>query len=255
MENFGNIKDTFKQLMIESIINKDDKGKKLFNKFLKTIGENKTLKEQYLIYSNLQNRKFDDSSEAKEYIKENITLLKSLNTNHIKGGNEYFSKLLKGVTLVKENQLFYNDIDFLLKTDKNASNIDKIHESINNITKRMLEKDVEETVVTESIGLPPSMLANILASKFNSKYSEINETEREIIKTVLNGNKDDKKSLFESVKRECIDNIDTKLNESSDIEIKDKLLKVKDKLLNTNFDYENFNSQIGKIYNLKESID
>jgi hypothetical protein len=99
------------------------------------------------------------------------------------------------------------------------------------------------------------MFANILVSKFNSKYSEINETEREIIKTVLNGNKDEKKYLFESVKRECINNIDKKLNESSDVEIKDKLLKVKDKLLNTNFDYENFNSQIGKIYNLKESID
>ena len=60
----------------------------------------------------------------------------------------YFSKLLKGVTLVKENQSFYNDIDFLMKTEKNATNIDKIQESINNITKRMLEKDVEETVVT-----------------------------------------------------------------------------------------------------------
>jgi hypothetical protein len=53
----------------------------------------------------------------------------------------------------------------------------------------------------------------------------------------------------------AIDTIDKKLNESSDVEIKDKLLKVKDKLLNTNFEYENFNSQIGKIYNLKESID
>ena len=144
MKNFGNIKDTFKQLIIESIISKDDKGKKLFNKFLKTVGENKTLKEQYLIYSNLQNRKFDDSSEAKDYIKENIGLLKSLNKNHIDSGNEYFSKLLKGVTLVKENQSFYNDIDFLMKTEKNATNIDKIQESINNITKRMLEKDKEE---------------------------------------------------------------------------------------------------------------
>ena len=37
MENFGNIKDTFKQLMIESIINKDDKGKKLFNKLKRRI--------------------------------------------------------------------------------------------------------------------------------------------------------------------------------------------------------------------------
>lgn len=255
MKNFGNIKDTFKQLMVESIINKDDKGKKLFNKFLKTISENKTLKEQYLIYSNLQNKKFDDSSEAKEYIKENISLLKSLNKKHVESGNEYFSKLLKGVTLVKENESLYKDINFLVDNNKTASNIDEIQKSINNISKRMLEKDVEETVVRESVGLPPSMLANILVTKFNTKYSEINETEKEIIKTVLNGNKTEKKSLFESIKRECINNIDNKLNESSDIEIKDKLLKVKDKLLTTNFDYENFNSQISKIYNLKESIE
>ena len=177
-----------------------------------------------------------------------------MNKKHIDSGNEYFTKLLKGVSLVKENESFYNDINFLVNTNKNASNINKIQESINNITNRMLEKE-EETVVTESIDLPPSMLANILVTKFNTKYSEINETEKEIIKTVLNGNKEDKKSLFETVKRECIKNIDNKVNESSDVEIKDKLLKVKDKLLNTNFDYENFNSQISKIYNLKESID
>ncbi len=37
MENFGNIKDTFKNLVVESIIKKNEKGKKLFSKFLKTI--------------------------------------------------------------------------------------------------------------------------------------------------------------------------------------------------------------------------
>jgi hypothetical protein len=79
MNNFGNIKDTFKNLVIESVIKKNDKGKKLFSKFLKTIKENKTLKDQYLIYSNLQNTKFNDSVEAREYVKENISLLKTLN--------------------------------------------------------------------------------------------------------------------------------------------------------------------------------
>ena len=62
MSNFGNIKDTFKNLVIESTIKKDNKGKKLFSKFLKTIKENETLKNQYLIYSNLQNSKFDAGS-------------------------------------------------------------------------------------------------------------------------------------------------------------------------------------------------
>ena len=97
MNNFGNIKDTFKNLVIESVIKKDNKGKKLFSKFLKTIKENKTLKDQYLIYSNLQNSKFDDVVEAKEFVKENIELLKGLNEGHISKGNKFFLKLLKGI--------------------------------------------------------------------------------------------------------------------------------------------------------------
>jgi hypothetical protein len=39
-----------------------------------------------------------------------------------------------------------------------------------------------------------------------------------------------KKIFSIKLKRECIDGIDTKLNESSDLDLKDKLLKVKDKL-------------------------
>jgi len=93
MNNFGNIKDTFKNLVIESVIKKDNKGKKLFSKFLKTIKENKTLKDQYLIYSNLQNTKFDTETEAREFIKENISLLKKLNFLDIDEGNEFFMDL------------------------------------------------------------------------------------------------------------------------------------------------------------------
>ena len=103
MNNFGNIKDTFKSLVVESMIRKDDKGKKLFSKFLKTIKENKTLKDQYLIYSNLQNSKFDDPVQAREFVKENISLLKNLNKNHITKGNDFFLKHLKGNKIIKEN--------------------------------------------------------------------------------------------------------------------------------------------------------
>ena len=44
---------------------KQDLSVELFSKFLKTIKENETLKNQYLIYSNLQNTKFDDSVQAR----------------------------------------------------------------------------------------------------------------------------------------------------------------------------------------------
>ena len=254
MSNFGNIKDTFKNLVIESTIKKDNKGKKLFSKFLKTIKENETLKNQYLIYSNLQNSKFDDGVEAREFVKENISLLKGLNKEHINKGNEFFLKVLKGNEIVKENQEFYNKVTYLVNTKKTPSNIKKINESISHIVRVMLEKEDVEEVVTESLDLPPSVLTKLAVNKFNSRYSNISESEKEIIKTVLNGSNEDKEEIFNKLKRECIDTINNKLNESSDLDLKDKLLKVKDKLLNTDFSLDNFKTDIGKIYDLNESI-
>ena len=254
MNNFGNIKDTFKNLVIESVIKKNDKGKKLFSKFLKTIKENETLKNQYLIYSNLQNTKFDDSIQAREFVKENISLLKKLNKEHITKGNDFFLKLLKGNEIIKENDSFYKDILFLVESEITPFNVKKVNESTNNIVRLMLEKEEVEEVVTESIDLPPSVLTKLAVNKFNSKYSDITESEKEIIKTVLNGSNENKEETFNKLKRECIDTIDNKLNENSDLDLKDKLLKVKDKLLNTNFSLDNFNTDISKIYDLNESI-
>ena len=254
MNNFGNIKDTFKSIVVESIIRKDDKGKKLFSKFLKTIKENKTLKDQYLIYSNLQNTKFDDPVQAREFVKENISLLKSLNKNQITKGNDFFLKLLKGNKIIKENDSFYKDILFLVESEITPSNVKKVNESTNNIVRLMLEKEEVEEVIRESIDLPPSVLTKLAVNKFNSRYSDISESEKEIIKTVLNGSNEDKENIYKKLKRECIDTIDNKLNESSDLDLKDKLLKVKDKLLNTNYSLDTFSTDISKIYDLKESI-
>ena len=253
MENFGNIKDTFKNIVVESVLRKDKEGKKVFSKFLKTLKENKTLSDQYLIYKNLQTKKFNDGGQAREYIKENITLLRNLNEGHIQKGNDYFLKLLKGVKIIKENDSFYNDISYLTKTKKTPSNIDKLNTSTNNIVRLMLEKE-DEVVVKESLDIPPSIITKLAVDKFNNRYSSISESEKEIIKTILNGNDEDKLNTFIKLKKGCIETIDKKLDESSDIDLKDKLLRVKDKLLNTDFSLDNFKTDIGKIYDLNESI-
>ena len=253
MENFGNIKDTFKNIVVESVLRKDKEGKKVFSKFLKTLKENKTLSDQYLIYKNLQTKKFDDGGQAREYIKENITLLRNLNEGHIQKGNDYFLKLLKGVKIIKENDSFYNDISYLTKTKKTPSNIDKLNTSTNNIVRLMLEKE-DEVVVKESLELPPSIITKLAVDKFNNRYSNISESEKEIIKTILNGNDEDKLNTFVKLKKGCIETIDKKLDESSDIDLKDKLLRVKHKLLNMTYSKEDSDNNISSIYELKESI-
>ena len=253
MENFGNIKDTFKNIVVESVLRKDKEGKKVFSKFLKTLKENKTLSDQYLIYKNLQTKKFDDGGQAREYIKENITLLRNLNEGHIQKGNDYFLKLLKGVEIIKENDSFYNDISYLTKTKKTPSNIDKLNTSTNNIVRLMLEKE-DEVVVKESLDIPPSIITKLAVDKFNNRYSNISESEKEIIKTILNGNDEDKLNTFVKLKKSCIESIDKKLDESSDIDLKDKLLRVKDKLLNMVYNKEDSVNNISSVYELKESI-
>ena len=76
MDNFGNIKDTFNNILSNSLLNKDEKGKKLFSKYIKTLKEDDKLRNEYLIFKNLTSVRFDNESDAKYFINENIGLLK-----------------------------------------------------------------------------------------------------------------------------------------------------------------------------------
>ena len=118
MVNFGIIKDTFNNILSESIIKKNDKGKKIFKKYLKLLKENKILKTQYFIYKNLESKKFSQESDAKFYIKENIDLLQKLDKEKININNKKLLFLLKDKEMIIENSELYNHVDILVNTKK-----------------------------------------------------------------------------------------------------------------------------------------
>lgn len=251
MTNFGHIKDTFNNILSESILYKNNEGKKLFKKYIQVLKEDSNLKKEYLIYKNLTTKKFSNESDAKDYIKENISLLKSNNPSK---GLKKLNTILGNKELVNENEEIYNHINILRNTKKTPNNLDKIQESLNFFKNRMLKE--EEVVESEydTTGVPPSILTKLAVNKFNSKYENISEEEKNIIKNILNGNDVDKKETYTTLKNECIDIIDNRLNENSDLDLKDKLLKVKDKLLRMSFNKETFPTDINSIYNLKYSV-
>ena len=254
MYNFGKIRDTFNSILSESIIKKDKEGKKIFNSYLKELKKNNSLKSQFLLYKNLSSKKFTNESDAKYYIEESITLLKKLDKKEINRGTKKLVSLLKGKELVKENMELYNHINILVETKKTASSIDKIQESINFITRKMMEVSEQEVKQYESVNLPPSVLTKMAINRFNLKYSDITESEKNIIKSVLNGTEEDKENVYVNLKKECIDLIDNKLNENTDLDMKDKLLKVKDKLLRMTYNPNEYVGDIDKVYQLKQSV-
>ena len=117
----------------------------------------------------------------------------------------------------------------------------------------MTTQRIDESELTEKIDLPPSVVSKMVVNRFNTKYEDISEGEKRILKSILNGSEEDKKNLYDELVRECIDTIDSKLNES-DIELKGKLLSAKDKLLRMSYNEETYNTDISKIYNLKQSV-
>jgi len=255
MVNFGIIKDTFNNILSESIIKKNDTDKKIFKKYLKLLKENQILKTQYFIYKNLDSKKFTTESDAKFYIKENIDLLKKLDKEKINIHNKKLLSLLKNKEMIKENSELYNHIDILVSTKKDPTTLDKIYHSINYIKNRMLEESIE--VVTEeyeSVNLPPSVLTKMAVNRFNSKYADISEDEKVILKSILNGSEENKKNVYENLKIECIDLIDKKLQENTDLGMKDKMLKVKDKLLRLSYNPNSYVDNIDKVYQLKQSV-
>ena len=98
------------------------------------------------------------------------------------------------------------------------------------------------------------MLSSILVEKYNERYSELTETEKEVIKVLVESDDNQKIELYSKITRECIDLIDSKLTES-DLDTKDRLLKVKDKLLRNTVEInEDFSKNISKLVDLKETL-
>lgn len=250
MNNFGNIKDTFNDILSNALLNKDKKDKKLFSKYVNTLKEDTNLKNEYLIYKNLTSVKFKNETEARYFINENIQLLKN---NDSSKGIKKLKSLLgdRGISL--NNSELYEHINVLRNTEKTPETLIKIQESLNYLIDNMLKEVIVEESEFETVDVPPSVLTKIATNKFNLKYQDISENEKEIIKTILNGDDIEKKEVYDNLKIECIDIIDKKLIESNDLDMKDKLLKVKDKLLRMTHNSDDFIKDIGNIYELKNS--
>ena len=255
MQNFGKIKNTFNELMVEGIVTNKESNKNLFKNYVKAIKENEVLKTQFLVYDNIENKIEENELKANLFIQENIALLDKFSKKDIMEAN---SKLIKPVKSKQdehpnEKDGLYENITKLIFTNKNTKTIDTIVESMSFIIDYI--KNNKTKTVNKSFDLPNSMLSKIMVDKYNEKYASLSETEKKILKVLINSDDVKKKEVYSNVIRECLDMINEKLN-GSDLDTKDKLLRVKDKLLNDKMEIdEDFSKNISKLLELKNSLE
>lgn len=255
MQNFGKIKNIFNTLLVEAIATNDKEKKKLFKEYVKAIKGNKILKAQFLVYNNIEGKVETNEHKATEFVKANIEALRKYTNKEISEANLTLAKpLLSEQKLPEgENKLgqLHEDIATLIFTEKNPNTVDTVVESLTGIVDYIKENEIKET--SEANILPNSVLSNIAVDKFNDRYSELNEDEKSVLKTILESDDDGKKEIYETLSRECIDLVDASLTES-DIEAKEKLLQVKDRLLRLEYTSESFITNISKLIELKSDL-
>jgi hypothetical protein len=253
IKNFGKIKEIYNNVLTEGILKENKSGKTLFSTYLKQLKSNELLKKQFLIYTSIESKVESDRVRAMEFINETLSLISTDNKKDIFQAN---SKLVEGVNF--ENDVTYDKLDLhnniskLIFTEKNFNTIDEIIDTKNKIVDYIVSNTTKE--INENFGLPNSMVTSLFVEKFNERYSDLDEFEKQVFRTLLESTDEEKKELHNSLIRECITLIDNKFTDS-DVDIKEKLLKVKDKLLNDKaITNESYSKEITKLINLRNTL-
>jgi hypothetical protein len=220
---FGKIKQEINNILFESYSDKN-KFKTIFKEFYNILKNNKTIKEYYIVYSNIENKKFDDISDATSYLNESLDYLKSLDVD-FSVVHDFILKYNSDKTYVKETLL--ENIDTLLQDTKSNLIENRISAKKYLVSHLLTHKSISDNVVEGT--LPIKVYTNLIAKKFNKKYENLTEWEKDLVKSVLNNDDEKLKTIEESIIKENLELVNNKIN-IGDTELKEKLSKVKLKL-------------------------
>lgn len=255
MYNFGKIKENIYEIAADGIASKDNKKKSILKKYITTIKESEILRMEASIYDNIETKCDTNDYSASEYVKENISLLQRYNISDIVKENKKLEILLEGYDIVDDynKKTLHENIHTLITTNKTAKTINQIVES-SIFVKDYILKNEAKVVIKEDF-IPHSMLVKYLNEKFTAKYNSLNESEVKLIKTVFNSNEVEQSQVFETEKKETLRLINESIKvNSGNLEVKGKLLDVKERLLENKFNKETFVGDIVKIMNLQKKL-
>lgn len=253
-KNFGYIKELYNNILSESVMSKNKDGKNLFKNYVRTLKENEILKTQFLVYSNIENKVEKDVAKASMFVKENIELFSKYSKKDIFEANKklVLDLVFEEEEVSNEKKELHESISTLIFTEKKPQTIDIIVEATDKIINYIINNKPKE--VNESIGLPNSMLVNIMVDKYNEKYSTLDESKKNVLKVLIESSDEEKRTVYSDVLDECLGLINEKLS-TNDIETKTKLLDVKEKLLNDKKDInEDFITKVSKLIDLRDAL-
>ncbi len=236
---FGLLKSKIEKYLLESY------GKKSFKDELKVfkhlVLENKNFKKLFFVYDELNSNKGYTKDVADQFINECITIYENI----INKVNPKDLRILElWVNDVKsENQ--YDNIDNLFST--NILTLENKIKSRKIISESLINKSKENN--SDIINLPISAMVNIANQTINKYISELNESDKKNLISLLKEDDTKLNNEFNTLKTDII----SKLNEIkniSDIETSKRIDESIEKIISEKYDKLTY----FKLKNLKENL-
>jgi len=240
--NFTNLNATFESVLPKLII----KDKKTVSKCIKMIKEDKNLSAQFKFYNAL--KQFNCDGDAKDYINESLKLVENdIDFKTLKKSNRKFAnfliehKIRPTQELSEEEMKFNESCDYLLTHKKTLNNLTEITNSINNVSKYIVENKKENDKKVDVLAM---------AEQVEKKLNSLNEAEQALVKDIMMANssvaESRRQSLFEKIKKECIEKINKMISENDGSE-KERLLNLKETIMLKEYDKSNIVGDIAKL--------
>lgn len=211
---FGRYKQSITDILTESYFDKK-KFKKNFHTLMESLKPNKSSREFFTLYGEVEKRNFTDSELAEQYLDTVVKTLKSrkstLKLTHL---NEAISKCGK---LSKTNPT-YKLLDKLVFSNSVTSIADKL---------KARKTLIENLLTKKSKGNTPkiknNVVKNLAIKKYNEKYSKLDESTQKELKKLLSLSKKDLKKVYVETQQKTIQNLESLVSQAETEKVKGKL--------------------------------
>ena len=254
--NIGIVNLVVSNRLKESYFNNQliDESKTATSELLNVVKSSPVLQLEFKVFCNIEGKHIDNELSATRYIDNNVKLFEIYTIEEIDveraklkqfiGENEIHYdddrvKLYQAIdNLIYESLENYNDID-----------VDKMHESFTMVLdhikapKKTLLENVDVQPVNEDV-------IEMAVEKFNEKYASLDENDRKLLQTLIKANKEEKKELLETYKKDSLAILESVDKDST----KDSIAKAIEKIKEMVYNEENVTNDIIGLHDLQKGL-
>ena len=258
---FGVIKELYNNIAVASFTSKNKRKINQFKKYIRLVKENELINALFMVHYNIEHKIEPNREQAREYVKANIDSLVNFNKDSIK------ETLIKLATPVMSDNMLIESLSY---NEYTGSAREKLHDNISILMLAENSPKYIDTVITarESVVdyivnnkpkvvkesfVPTSMLAATLVNKFNEEYTDLDESERNILNKLLESDSTTKETMLNEIVVECDKLIEAHLKNAAG-ETKEKLIATKNKLSENSYTKDGFFKELSKMVELRKSL-